>query len=156
MKNPEPITRARRVEMRRKQLGCANPCCFYCGESDIACLELEHPVTRKLDSKFTRIVCRNCHRKLEMRRDLAKLTKNGMHKANESVVEELRSYLLLLAEDQDSIADLLQSPAASPKLIAAAVQAMAASLRRRANSLPQSGLTPTGEITSEGDGRGCA
>src|SRR5271155_4417218 len=77
MKNPNPIKRARRLEMRRKQLGSDR--CFYCGESDVSCLEIEHPVTRKLDAKFTRAVCRNCHRKLEMNRDLGKLTKNGLH-----------------------------------------------------------------------------
>jgi hypothetical protein len=155
MKNPNPITRARRYEMRRKKLGSDR--CFYCPECGIACLELDHPVGRKRDPKFERVVCRNCHRKREMERDLARLTKNGQHNTNEPKFEELRSYLLLLAEDQDSIADLLQSsPAASPKLIAAALQSTAASLRRKANSLLQSIFTPTREITSEWDGRGCA
>jgi hypothetical protein len=135
VKNRYPIARALRLETRRKALGCANPRCFYCGESDIACLELEHPVTRELDSKFTRIDCRNCHRKLEMQRDLSKLTKNGRRKAGKSKRVELRSYLLLLAEDQDSIAELMQSPEASPQLISEALHATAASLRRKANSL---------------------
>lgn len=136
MKNPDPILRARRYEIRREQLGSANPRCFYCGESDLACLELEHPITRKLDSKFTRIDCRNCHRKREMERDLAGLTKNGLHIPTESEREELRSYLSLLAQDQESIANLLlHSPAASKKLVAVGLQATAASLRRKANSL---------------------
>jgi hypothetical protein len=156
VKNPNPISRARRHEMRRKKLGCTNPRCFYCPESDIACLELDHPVGSKRDPKFKRAVCRNCHRKREMERDLAGLTKNGQHNTNESEVEELRSYLMLMAEDQDSIADALLSPAASPELIAAALQSTAASLRRRAKSLPQSSFTPTCETTSEWDGRGCA
>lgn len=154
MKNPNPITRARRYEMRRKKLGSDR--CFYCPECDVACLEIDHPVGGKRDVKFKRTVCRNCHRKREMERDLAELTKNGQHNTNESPLEEWRSFLLLLAEDQDSIADLLQSPDASPKLIAAALQSTAASLRRRANSLPQSGFMPTSEKTSEWDGRGCA
>jgi hypothetical protein len=140
--------------MRRKKLGSDR--CFYCPESDIACLELDHPVGRKRDPKFTRTVCRNSHRKLEMERDLAGLTKNGQHNTNESEVEELRCYLLLLAEDQDSLADLLQSPDASPERIAAALQSTAASLRRRAKSLAQSSFMPTRETTSEWDGRGCA
>lgn len=154
MKNPNPITRARRYEMRRKKLGSDR--CFYCPERGIACLELDHPVGRKRDPEFTRPVCRNCHRKREMERDLAGLTKNGQHTTNESELEELRSYLLLLAEDQDSIADLLQTPVASPLLIATALLSTAASLRRRANSLSQSSCTPSHAITSEWDGRGCA
>jgi hypothetical protein len=154
VKNPNPITRARRYEMRRKELGSDR--CFYCPECDIACLEIDHPVGHKRDPKFKRTVCRNCHRKREMERDLARLTKNGQHNTNETELEQLRSYLLLLALDQDSIADLLRSPAASTKLIAAGLQSTAASLRRRANSLPQSCFMPRRELTLEWDGRGCA
>jgi hypothetical protein len=141
VKNPNPITRARRLEMRRKLLGSDR--CLYCPESDLACLELDHPVGRKRDPEFTRVVCRNCHRKREMERDLAELTKNGLHNTNESAVEGLRSYLLLLAEDQESIAAAVESPAASKKLTAAALRSTAASLRRKANSLPSLGFRPT-------------
>src|SRR5271167_4137622 len=129
MKNPNPIQRAWRLERRRKQLGSDR--CFYCGESDLSCLEIEHPVTRKLDAKFTRAVCRNCHRKLELKRDLGKLTKNGLHKSDESKRERLRRYLRLIAEDQDSMAELLESPRASLQHISEALQATSASLRRQ-------------------------
>ncbi len=112
MNNPNPITRARRVEMRRKVLGSDTPCCFYCGESDIACLELEHPVGRKNDAQLTRVVCRNCHRKLEMGRDLAGLTKNGKHTTSLFQPDALRAYLLLLAADHEATAASLRRKAA--------------------------------------------
>src|SRR5207248_4759697 len=114
--NPNPIARARRLETRRKQLGYPDRC-FYCPESDVSCFEEDHPVTRKLDPKFRRTVCRNCHWKNERKRDDAKLTKNGLHEVIESDREGLQRYLLLLAEDQDSIAGLLQSPTASLPLV---------------------------------------
>ena len=135
MKNPNPIARAWRLENRRKELGSENPSCFYCGESDIACLELDHPVTVKLDAEFKRVVCRNCHRKLEMKRDLAKLTKNGLHTTGTSEDENMRSYLQLAAEDQDSIAESLKTPNPSIPMVADALHATAASLRRKARSL---------------------
>lgn len=129
MKNPNPIGRAWRLEKRRKELRSDNPQCLYCPETDIECFELDHPVTEELDPKFTRIVCRNDHRKLELKRDLAGLTKNGRRGVKESARIQLRRYLLLVAEDQDSIADF------SPQLIADALHATSASLRRRAASL---------------------
>jgi hypothetical protein len=132
VKNPNPIARAWRLEKRRKELGGGNPHCFYCPESNIECLELDHPVTRNLDPLYTRVVCRNTHRKLELRRDLAGLTKNGQHNSQESENEECRSYLLLMAEDQDSIAELLESATPSPQSIASALRAAAASMRRKA------------------------
>jgi hypothetical protein len=135
VKNPNPIARARRLQSRRKELGSSNPSCFDCGESDIACLEGDHPVGKKRDPKFTRTRCRNCHRKVEFKRDVAGLTKNGQHRPDESEIEEVCSYLLLLAEDQDLIAERLMSPSASPAVVAAAVQSTAASLRRKAKSL---------------------
>lgn len=135
MKNPRPIKRAWRLEKRRKELGSDNPRCFYCPETDLACLELDHPVTEELDTQFTRVECRNHHRKLELKRDLAGLTRNGRRGVKESKRQRHRRYLLLLAEDQDSIADLLMSPGVSPQLIAEALQAASASLRREANSL---------------------
>jgi 5-methylcytosine-specific restriction endonuclease McrA len=113
MKNPNPVERARRLEMRRKYLGSADPKCFYCGESDIECLEIEHPLGRNRDPKRTRIVCRNCHRKLEMKRDLAGLTNNGKHNVEESPSEEMRTFLLRLADDHEATADSLRRKADS-------------------------------------------
>jgi len=75
-------------------------------------------------------VCRNCHRKLEINRDTKGLTKNGLHRVRESQHEKTQRYDLLLAEDLDSIADVVQSPHASPDLVAAALRAAASSLRR--------------------------
>jgi hypothetical protein len=112
MRNPNPIKRARRIEMRRKYLGI-DARCFYCGESDVVCLEEDHPVGHKRDSKFKRTVCRNCHRKREFERDLAGLTKNGLHNTRESEREALRSYLLLLAQDHEATAASLRRKAAS-------------------------------------------
>ena len=155
MRNPNPIARARRLETRRKELGYPDRC-FYCPESDILCFEADHPVTEELDSKFKRAVCRNCHRKLEARRDLAGLTKNGLHEAIESDREGLQRYLLLLAEDQDSIAGLLQSPTASLPLVVTALKSSSASLRRTAKSNPILNWPITGDLSSEWDGLGCA
>jgi hypothetical protein len=135
VKNPNPIARARRIEMRRKQLGYPSRC-FYCGETDLFCFEEDHPVTRELDEKFKRVVCRNCHRKLEATRDIKELTKNGQRRVRESEREKARRYDLLLAEDLDSIADVVQSPHASPALIAATLKNAASSLRRTAPKLP--------------------
>jgi hypothetical protein len=67
------------------------------------------------------------------------LTKNGRHEAIESGCERERRYHLLLAEDLDSIADVVESPQATPEMIAAALRAAAASLRRTAPA-PQSQL----------------
>lgn len=129
MINPDPIARAWRLQKRCKELGSQNPRCFYCGETNVACLELDHLVTKGLDSKFTRIECRNCHRKLELQRDEAELTKNGRRDQKESQRLQLRRYLLLMAKDQDSIAAL------SPDNIGAELRAAAASLRRKAAEL---------------------
>src|ERR1035438_7781542 len=107
MKNPNPITRARRIEMTRERLGYPSRC-FYCPETDSVCFEEDHPVTRELDEKFKRVVCRNCHRKLEASRDIKGLTKNGQHDVVESEAEKVCRYLLLMAEDEDSQVELLQ------------------------------------------------
>ena len=131
MKNPYPIKRARRLETRRKEMGYASRC-FYCPETDPFCFEKDHPLTKALDPLFERTVCRNCHRKLEINRDTKSLTMNGFHRVRESEREKARRYHLLLAEDLDSIADVVQSPHASPDLIAAALRAAASSLRRTA------------------------
>ena len=135
MSNPYPILRARRIEKRRKDVAYATRC-FYCEESDIFCFEMDHPVTRELDEQFERAVCRNCHRKLEARRDIKRLTKNGKHRTKESMRAALRRYLLLMAEDEESQADLLQrAPNTPTELIVSASQARAASLRRKAQAL---------------------
>jgi hypothetical protein len=135
VKNSNPITRARRIETRRKQLGYPDRC-FYCPESDIFCFELDHPTTEDLDRDFKRAVCRNCHRKLEARRDIKGLTTNGHHNVNEPEHEKLRRYLLLMAEDEDLQAELLQQAPGTPtNLLIAASQARAASLRRKAQAL---------------------
>lgn len=135
MKNPRPTKRARRIEMRRKELGADR--CFYCTESNHACLELDHPVGEKRDDKFKRADCRNCHRKVEFNRDLYGLTNNGIHKRHESKRESHISYLLLLALDQESIAEALESPNVSLPLVAAALRSTAASLRRQTLKLQQ-------------------
>ena len=132
MKNSHPTKRARRLEMRRKALGADR--CFYCPESDLACFERDHPVSKELDPYFVRASCRNCHRKLEWERDLKKLTNNGQHKRPQSNIERLRRYLSLLAEDQESIADSMESPHSSPPLVQGALRASAASLRRVARN----------------------
>jgi hypothetical protein len=135
MKNPNPIARARRIEMRRKQLGYPSRC-FFCPETELFCFEEDHPVTEGLDKEFKRVVCRNCHRKLEADRDIKGLTKNGQRDVVESHNEKQRRYLLLMAEDEESQAELLQSAPDTPvSLIIAASRARAASLRRKAQEL---------------------
>jgi hypothetical protein len=146
MKNSNPIARARRIEMRRKQLGYPSRC-FYCAETDLFCFEEDHPVTRELDESLKRVVCRNCHRKLEINRDTKGLTKNGLHRVRESQHEKAQRYDLLLAEDLDSIADVVQSPHASPDLIAAALRAAASSLRRTAPTHHSPPLTDRSSVT---------
>lgn len=155
MRNPKPTKLARRTEMRRKELGYPDRC-FYCRETDVACFEEDHPVTEKLDSKFKRVVCRNCHRKLERNRDVVGLTTNGRHKPNQSEHQKLLTYLLLLAEDLDSIADLVEFNDVYAKLLVSALRSIAASLRRKAKSLPELPYLPTNETSSEWYGQGCA
>lgn len=118
--------------MRRKQLGYATRC-FYCPETDIFCFELDHPVTEELDEHFKRAVCRNCHRKLEARRDIKGLTKNGQHSVVETDRAALQRYLLLLADDQETIAEHVRTT--PPELIAVELQKTAVSLRRKAQGL---------------------
>lgn len=136
MNNPDPFARAWRLEKRRKELGSDNPRCFYCAESDIECLEIEHPVSRDLDYKFKRAVCRNDHRKLELNRDLKGLTHNGRRNVHESKDAQVRRYILLVAEDQESIAKVLLSPNSSRESVAAELRATAESLRRKATEIP--------------------
>lgn len=121
--------------MRRKKLGYPTRC-FYCPETNVFCFEEDHPVTNQLDNFFKRVVCRNCHRKLETTRDIKGLTKNGHHDINESDLESLRRYLQFMAEDEDSQAELLENAPATPtQLIVAASRARASSLRRTAQAL---------------------
>jgi len=156
VKNPNPIARARRIEMRRKELGYPIRC-FYCPETDLSCFELDHPVTFKLDPALKRAVCRNCHWKHERKRDDAKLTKNGLHDAPESEREQVSRYLNLLALDQDSIAEMLESPACSPQLAAKALRDTAASMRRKSKSLSPSTYPLISNVAAlEWDGTGCA
>jgi hypothetical protein len=101
---------------------------------------MEHPVTERLDKYFRRAVCRNCHRKLEIQRDIKGLTHNGKRDVGDSGPEKHKRYLLINAEDLDSIAELLESAPDFPiQLIIADYKARAASLRRFANVVP---LTP--------------
>jgi len=116
MKNPNPIARARRIEMRRKQLGYPSRC-FYCGETDVFCFEEDHPVTREPDEKFKRVLCRNCHRKREAVRDIEGLTRNGQRNVAESEVEKFHRYLLLMAQDEESQAELLERTHPIPRSI---------------------------------------
>jgi hypothetical protein len=118
--------------MRRKEMGYATRC-FFCGETDIFCFEIDHPVTHGLDKDFKRVVCRNCHRKLEARRDMQGLTKNGQRTVKESEGEALKRFVLLIAEDQETIAETV--PDTPPELIAKALQETAASLRRKLQSV---------------------
>ena len=64
--------------------------------------ELAHLKEREHDKAFTRIVCRNCHRKLEMGRDVAKLTKNGKRQAPETEDESLFNYCMRFADDLET------------------------------------------------------
>ena len=126
----DPIKRAWRIESRRKQLHYAS-CCFFCREVDIFCLELDHPVTEKLDEFFERANCRNCHRKQEIRRDTKRLTHNGQHNVVESGLEQLQRYLQLHAEDLDYVAEHLErSPNFPIQQIVMDCNARAASFRR--------------------------
>jgi hypothetical protein len=137
--NPYPIKRAWRIESCRKRVGYATRC-SYCPETDIFCFEMEHPVTEALDEYFKRAVCRNCHRKLELQRDIKGLTHNGKRNVTESGPERLKRYMLLMAEDLDSVAEHLQQELNFPiELIIADYKARATSLRRTANAQP---LTP--------------
>jgi hypothetical protein len=140
--NPNPTTRARRVERRRKALGSDNPRCFDCGESDLFCLELDHPVTEQLDKTFKTVRCRNCHRKREFERDCARLTKNGQHEAEESFPANLTRYMDLLALEHDAATRTLLAGVASSEEVAMVLQAAAASLRRYATRLKSSASIP--------------
>src|SRR6266852_4543263 len=102
MKNINPLRTAQREAKKLEKLG-PDASCFCCGESDIACLEIEHTVGRNRDPKFKRVVCSNCHLKLEWQRDIAGLTTNGKHK-KETAKESFYKHQLLLAADLEETA----------------------------------------------------
>jgi len=118
--------------MRRKELGGGEPHCLYCPEEWMPCLELDHPVGQHRDRDFEQVVCRNCHRKIEFERDMAGLTKNGLHDTSETPRQSSRSYLLLQAMHLEMLGDLLESTPGSAQSGANALRATAQSLRRKA------------------------
>lgn len=109
MKIVNPLRTARLIEQRIAKLG-PNPSCFDCGEMDIACLEQDHPVGEDRDKELKQVVCRNCHRKREWKRDRAGLTTNGQHK-KETLHEAHYRYLMLLADNHEEIAASLRREA---------------------------------------------
>jgi hypothetical protein len=75
----------------------------------IECLELHHVTGRKLDPDFAEVRCRNCHRKIELQRDVANLTSNGERKGKTLQSDEImRLRLLGLAEGHVSTAAALR------------------------------------------------
>mgnify|MGYP003136612480 CR=1 FL=1 len=55
-----------RKERALRRLGCDDPACIECGETDWRCLELHHIAGKDYGDDLV-IVCRNCHRKLSDR-----------------------------------------------------------------------------------------
>jgi hypothetical protein len=105
--DPEQIAVMRKRQQSR--LGTANPICIYCDETAIECLELHHEVGEKLDPQLTEIRCRNCHRKIEWRRDELGLTGNGIRAASVLTKDDvMRLRLLGLAESYESHAQALR------------------------------------------------
>ena len=104
----DPVQIAVRGEQQLARLGTRTLICVYCDEIAIECLELHHVVGEKLDPTLTEIRCRNCHRKIEFRRDVLGLTGNGIHTAPVlSKNEIMRLRLLGLAESHESQAQAL-------------------------------------------------
>jgi hypothetical protein len=109
LREEKPIRAARRKVRQQDRLGGLTPICAYCGELAIECLELHHVVGRKLDESFVEVRCRNCHRKIELQRDLAHLTSNGQLGSRTPDSDEvLRLRLLGLAEGHESTAVALR------------------------------------------------
>jgi hypothetical protein len=107
------ITDTVQIAVRREQqlarLGTRALICVYCDETAIECLELHHVVGKKLDLTLTEIRCRNCHRKIEFRRDVLGLTGNGIHPGPVLTKNEIsRLRLLGLAESHESQAQALR------------------------------------------------
>lgn len=109
MREEQPIRAARRKIRQQDRLGGLTPICSYCGEVAIECLELHHVVGRKLDESLVEVRCRNCHRKIELQRDLVNLTRNGKGGSKEPVRDEvIKLRLLGLAEGHESTAAALR------------------------------------------------
>jgi hypothetical protein len=108
VREEQPIRAARRKVGQVDRLSGLTPICVYCGETAIECLELHH-VTGKLDGDFVEVRCRNCHRKIELQRDVANLTGNGERKSQKPQNNEImRLRLLGLAEGHVSTAAALR------------------------------------------------
>lgn len=109
MREKQPIRAARRKVRQADRLGGLTPICVYCGETAIECLELHHVTGRKLDGDFVEVRCRNCHRKIELQRDVANLTDNGERKSQRPQSNEIMKLRLLgLAEGHVSTAAALR------------------------------------------------
>jgi hypothetical protein len=109
VREEQPIRAARRKIRQQDRLGGLTPICSYCGEVAIECLELHHVVGRKLDESLVEVRCRNCHRKIELQRDLVNLTRNGKGGSKEPVRDEvIKLRLLGLAEGHESTAAALR------------------------------------------------
>ena len=113
MSDHQPIRAARRKVQQFSRLGTRTPCCLYCGETAVECLELHHVVGRELDPEFKEVRCRNCHRKIEFRRDSVELSSNGIHRSPtlkeiNSGTNNMRMRLLGLAESHESTAQALR------------------------------------------------
>lgn len=139
MINADPIKRAWRLQRRRKELGSSNPSCVSCGESDIECLENDHPITEDLDPEFKRVECRNDHRRKELNRDLKGLTKNGQRNTKETERQRERRMWLLHAEDLEFLAERIKAPDFPRERASEELMKTVKSMRRRAallESLP--------------------
>jgi hypothetical protein len=109
MRKEKPIRAARRKARQVDRLRGLPPICVYCGETAIECLELHHVTGRRLDPDFVEVRCRNCHRKIELQRDVANLTGNGEKSPKTFQKDEIiRLRLLGLAEGHVSTADALR------------------------------------------------
>ena len=109
MKEKQPIRAARRKARQADRLGGLTPICIYCGETAIECLELHHVTSRRIDPDFVEVRCRNCHRKIELQRDLANLTGNGERSSKKPEKDQINRFRLLgLAEGHVSTAAALR------------------------------------------------
>src|SRR6516162_5562849 len=67
----DEIERRERPRLRaRERLRTDDPRCCFCGEDNPHCLERHH-IAGQAYADDTLIVCRNCHRKLTVRRRMA-------------------------------------------------------------------------------------
>ncbi|MFY9559612.1 MAG: hypothetical protein WAQ52_05195 [Terriglobales bacterium] len=138
------MKRAWRLQRRRKELGSSNPSCVSCGESDIECLENDHPITEDLDPQFKRVECRNDHRRKELNRDLKGLTHNGKRNTKETERQRECRMWLLHAEDLEFLAERMKQPDFPRERASEELLKTVNSMRRRAallESLPPEGLS---------------